>query len=202
MKLIKYVAMAAIIAGSNAVSTPSSFAFMMGAVDATATGGIDTLTATVASIRAEIEAGEIKCEDMLEKINAAIEQIDVTLDKGVLNEKIFFGLYDELVELRLDLPCLGNELAQGLGDGSTVISEPVVAEQVVGSPAAAGGCVNCGGTPGLAGGGGGGGGFAGGGAGGMGGGIGPLALGGIAAAIAIPLAVTSDNPGVIASPSN
>ena len=139
MKLIKYVAMAAIIAGSNAVSTPSSFAFMMGAVDATATGGIDTLTATVSSIRAELEANETKCEVILGNIDAVIEQIDASLDKGVANEKAFLGLRDELVELRLDLPCLGNELTQSLGDGSTVISETVIGEQPVAGPAADGG---------------------------------------------------------------
>jgi hypothetical protein len=199
MTFMKRYALAAALAGVSSFATSPVHAFMMEADVAAVEGSVD-ITATVDQLRQDWKAGETKCELMLEKIDAAIEQVDASLDKGVVDEKKYLGLRDELVELRLELPCLAEELTQSMiNDGSTLLSETVIGEAAP--------CVGCDGSgsagAGMAGGGGsgllGGGGGAGG-AGGIGG-IGPLALGGIAAAIAIPLAVGSDDPGTPASPS-
>ncbi len=77
-----------------------------------ATVGLVDITQTVDSIREELKSGEIACETMLTKIDAAIASIDSALDKGIADEKKYLGLRDELVELRLELPCLGNELTK------------------------------------------------------------------------------------------
>jgi len=202
MTLIKRFALTAVLAGISSYAASPSHAFMMAASDEAAAQASVDFAASVDSLRGELNGGEIKCDVMLGKIDSAIEQIDAALDQGVFDEKKYLGLRDELVEMRLDLPCLASELAQDMGDGSVVVSEQVIGETVVGDDAGGTsiGSTNAYGSSGMLSSGGGGGAIGGGGAAG-GGGIGPLALGGIAAAIAIPLAVTSDNPGDVASPS-
>ncbi len=198
MKQIKHFALALAVAAATNFSAPVSYAFMMQAEEATV--GLVDITQTVDSIREEMKAGETACEDMLTKIDAAINSIDAALDKGIADEKKYLGLRDELVELRLELPCLGNELTQ---DPGTIISDTVISETPIGPVneddgrpvgAAFGGGAPMGGAAGGIGGG------AGGGIAGGLGGIGPLALGGIAAAIAVPIAAgANDNPGNNAS---
>lgn len=197
MKQIKHFALALAVAAATNFSAPYSHAFMMQA-DETTVSLVD-ITSTVDSIREELKAGETACETMLSKIDAAINSIDAALDKGIADEKKYLGLRDELVELRLELPCLGNELTQEPG---TIISDTVISETPIGTVSEddrrpAGAVFGGGGA--AMGGGGFGGGAGGGIAGGLGG-IGPLALGGIAAAIAVPIAAgANDNPGNNAS---
>ena len=202
MKIIQRIAFASIVATSTAFALPS-YAFMMDAAEATAVGTVD-LTQAVDGLRQELKAGKTTCKEMLGKIDAAIEQVDSALDTGVADEKKYLGLRDELVEMRLNLPCLAEELAaEGEIVSDTVISQTSMGEQENRD----GGAFFEGGTAGRSVGGGGaaGGGGFGGGGGGLGGGgiggLGPLALGGIAAAIAIPVALGgNNNPGTPASP--
>lgn len=197
MTFVKRFAVAALVAGCSITVASPSYAFMTESAEvATAEGTVD-ITQVVDQLRQELKAGKTECDAMLSKIDAAIEQIDAALDKGVADEKAYLGLRDELVEMRLTLPCLAKELTAGEADGEIIsdnlISETVIGETEVGGPAGAPMAGSTGST----------------GVGGMGGsgagagGISPLALGGIAAAIAIPLAVSDDDePGNGASPSN
>lgn len=200
MTFVKRFAIAALVAGfSGAVSSPS-YAFMTESTEvATAEGSVD-LTKAVDALRQELKAGETSCDAMLGKIDAAIEQVDAALDKGVADEKMYLGLRDELVEMRLSLPCLASELAQegmvgGDGGAGGIVSDTVIGEQVIGEEIIGGGAT---GSTGMVGGG------AAGAAGATGGaaGISPLAIAGIAAAIAIPVATSDSEPGDSVSPSN
>jgi len=195
MKTIQRVAFAALFAGVSAFGPAYSHAFMVDADESASVGSVD-LTQSVDVLRQELKAGETACNEMLAKIDAAIEQVDSALDIGVADEKKYLGLRDELVEMRLSLPCLSEELTQAEGD---VVSDMVVDQQVVGEQVI-GGEVTTGMTGGAAGGSSAGGSGGLGGAGGIGG-LGPLAIGGLAAAIAIPVALSGDNnPGPGASP--
>ncbi len=195
MKQIKQFALALAVAAASVGVSGNSYAFMMQADENTVS--LVDMTQTVDGLRQEFKAGETSCEALLAKIDEAIASIDGALERGVADEKKYLGLRDELVELRLELPCLGNELTQEPAPVVTepVFEEPVLGSEVVGAPMPAGGAL---GAPA-------GGGFGGGAGGaGLGGGlgIGPLALGGIAAAIAIPVAVAAnDDPGANASPN-
>jgi len=201
MKTIQRVAFTALFAGVSAFSPAYSHAFMVDAAESASVGSVD-LTQSVDQLRQELKTGETACKEMLAKIDAAIEQVDSALDIGVADEKKYLGLRDELVEMRLSLPCLSEELTQAEGD---VVSDTMVDQQVIGEQVVAGeedqsmvGGAFGGSSAGNAGGFGGSGGL--GGAGGIGG-LGPLALGGIAAAIAIPVALSgNDDPGSDASP--
>ena len=203
MTFVKRFAIAALVAGfSGAVSSPS-YAFMTESTEvATAEGSVD-LTKAVDALRQELKAGQTSCDAMLGKIDAAIEQVDAALDKGVADEKMYLGLRDELVEMRLSLPCLASELAQegmvgGDGDGGVgpIVSDTLLGEQVIGEEVIGGGASGSMGTSGVLSGG------ASGGAAAGGAGIGPLAIAGIAAAIAIPVATSDSEPGDSVSPSN
>lgn len=196
MSFVKRCAIAALVAGISSVVGSPSYAFMTESTEvATAEGSVD-LTKAVDELRQEVKAGETECDVMLGKIDAAIEQVDSALDKGVADEKMYLGLRDELVEMRLSLPCLANELTQegmAVDDlGGSIVSDELVSEEVVGEEVL-GGMGTSGGVTG---------GMAGGAAGGAGGGISPLAIAGIAAAIAIPVAVSDNEPGDAVSPSN
>lgn len=194
MKTIQRIAFAALVASVSAFIPVYSYAFMMDADESASVGSID-LIQSVDELRQELKTGETACKEMLAKIDAAIEQVDSALDTGVADEKKYLGLRDELVEMRLSLPCLSEELAQTEG---AIISDTLVDQQAIGEQVVADqeGQSMVGGS--SAGGFGGAGGL--GGAGGIGG-FGPLAIGGIAAAVAIPLALSGDdNPGQDASP--
>lgn len=199
MTFVKRFAIAALVAGfSGAVSSPS-YAFMTESTEvATAEGSVD-LTKAVDALRQELKAGQTSCDAMLGKIDAAIEQVDAALDKGVADEKMYLGLRDELVEMRLSLPCLASELAQegmvgGDGGAGAIVSDTVIGEQVIGEEIIGGGAT---GSTGMVGGG------SAGAAGATGAaGISPLAIAGIAAAIAIPVATSDSEPGDSVSPSN
>ncbi len=190
MKLSKRITLAALAGLFTFTSAPTSRAFMMETAEVATAEGSTDITQVVDQLREELKADKTTCADMLAKIDAAIERIDASLEVGVADETKHLALRDELVEMRLSLPCLGQELAQGPSTDGAIISDTVVSEQVIEER-------RVGGAP--AGSGSGGGGGAGGGAGGGLGGLGPAAvIGGVAAAIAIPLAV-SDNPGNAAS---
>lgn len=195
MTLVKRFAAAALVAGCSFATATPSYAFMTESAEVATPEGTVDITQVVDQLRQELKAGKTECDAMLSKIDAAIEQIDAALDKGVADEKAYLGLRDELVEMRLTLPCLAKELTAGEMGGEIIsdnlISETVIGETEVGGPAGAPMAGSTGSTGG------------GGGAGGVGGaGISPLALGGIAAAIAIPLAVSDDDePGVDTSPA-
>jgi hypothetical protein len=201
MSFFKRCALAALVAGFSGVVSSPSYAFMTESTEvATAEGSVD-LTKVVDQLRQEVKAGETECDAMLGKIDAAIEQVDGALDKGVADEKMYLGLRDELVEMRLSLPCLANELTQEgmpVGDvGGSIVSDELIGEQVVGEEVLggmSGSAGMAGGTTGGA--------FGGGAAGGAAGGMSPALIGGLAAAIAIPLAVSDDEPGDAVSPSN
>lgn len=207
---IKRYALAAMLAGFSAGLAQPSFAFMVDATDVVASPGELDLTATVDLLRLELQSEGMECELMLGKIDGAIELVDAALDKGVVDEKKFLGHRDELVAMRLSLPCLGNDLAQDIAsDGEVILSESAIGESVLGGPtgdsrdsamgSSMAGALSVGGVGAT----GGGGATAGGGGAGSGtGGMSPLLLGGLAAAIAVPLAVGDDDPGVVASPSN
>lgn len=207
MTFMKRFTLATLVAGfSGAIGTPS-YAFMVGAdVVETAAGSAD-MTTTVGALRQELKAGQTKCSDMLVKIDAAIETIDVALDAGIADEKKYMGLRDELVELRLMLPCTANELTAGempLGgvpvDGVVIDQGAVAGDAVIiedggfansgyGGMSSAGGTSMSGGAGGAAGSGGGRG------AGGL------LALGALATAISLGVD-DDDSPGDNASPSD
>jgi hypothetical protein len=194
MKISQRIAFAAMFASTTSFISAPSYGFMVDVAQTATTASTD-LTQVVDELRQELKADQTSCKEMLSKIDAAIAQVDSALDIGVADETKYLGLRDELVELRLDLPCLADELAQadaGQVVSDTLLSEQVIGEDVVGGPS--GGMVGGGSSGGAGGGAGGAGG---------GGGLGPLAIGGLAAAIAIPAALSGDDdPGTDASPSN
>jgi hypothetical protein len=199
MTLVKRFAAAALVAGCSLAIASPSYAFMTESAEVATPEGTVDITQVVDQLRQELKAGKTECDAMLSKIDAAIEQIDAALDKGVADEQAYLGLRDELVEMRLTLPCLAKELTSGEMGGDIIsdslISETVIGESEVGSPLGSSLAGSTGSTGGM--------GSLGGVGGGTGAGISPLALGGIAAAIAIPLALSDDDePGNGASPSN
>jgi len=205
MTFVKRIALAAVFAGLTGVAANPTRAFMIGQGDSIAAGsGVDMVEA-VGLLRDELKAGETTCDVMLVKIDEAIVRVDAALEEGVTDERKFIGLRDELVEMRLSLPCLADKLAQGeVILDSVPMADPIpmgdVAPVALGS--VDGGCSDCGGAAGGYVGGGSASGSGGGSAGGIGGiGGSPLALAGLATAIALPLALDSDEPGPEASPS-
>lgn len=157
----------------------SSYAFMVSPIEESVTR-ID-LDEMVKSFREEIAAGETKCTDMLEKLDAALEQIDDRLDEGVTNEDEHLDARDAIVEMRFGLDCLAQKLTQvSSGGGGSMIS-------MGGASGFSGGAISGG---------------AGGAAAGGGGSLGGLLTAGLAAGAIIPsVANNSDSPGFVASPS-
>ncbi|MGV3486811.1 MAG: hypothetical protein ACO1RT_20515 [Planctomycetaceae bacterium] len=206
MTFIKHFALATMVAGLSAGLAAPSYAFMADADAAASVDGVATMTQAVEAIRQELTAGKTTCNDLLAKIDKAIEQIDAALDKGVAEEQQYLGLRDELVELRLALPCVANELA-----GEVIVDDTIIAESVIAVPGpmvADGGHDHHGGLvgPGYGGSSSGGGYSMGSGGGGSSGAVGGsgglLALGAIGTAVA--LGVTDDDddtPGENPSPS-
>ncbi len=213
MTIIKKFALAAFVAGSSVAFTQPSHAFMMGSDDAATITADADIVQSVDQVRTQWKAGSTECDVMLAQIDKAISQIDAALDKGVADEAKYLGMRDELVEMRLSLPCLANELAQDamvigdeplmttdvMGTAETTMTDGVVSDVLIGSTpldgTSTGGAVG-GGQGASFGGGTGGGGAAG--AGGIGG---FAALAGIGAIIAVSVDDNS-NPGINASPSN
>lgn len=204
MTLIKRIALASLAAVFSAAAAPSH-AFMVAADVVETTEGAVDMTKAVDALREELKAGQTKCNEMLGKIDAAIEQIDAALDAGVADETKYLGLRDELVELRLTLPCMANELTAAGDlpmDGAPVdgilVDGPMLGD---GTMVEEGGFINSGmgsvGGPQMAVGGSGGSGGAGASGPGLGG---LLGIGGLATAIA--LGVDDDEPGDNASPSD
>lgn len=64
------------------------------------------LSEMVQSLRQEVAAGETPCEEMLSKLDAALERIDDKLDQGVINEDEYLDARDEISSLRYDLECV------------------------------------------------------------------------------------------------
>ncbi len=153
--------------------------------------GVETdLQKMVKAFQEEIDAGETSCEDMLAKLDKAIDDIDLKLDAGAENEEELLVVRDQISKMRYNLNCFAQTLTQSVSGGL--------------------------GNLGAAGGGGAGGGVLGGpvsNVGSLSGQIGGTAVGGSAlsglvplgviAGVAIPAATSSSsNPGTPASPSN
>ena len=79
-----------------------------------------TLADTVEAFRQEIASGETSCNDMLKKLNVALEEIDAKLDAGVANEEEYLAARDELAKMRYDLECLAEKLTQVIVDPPNV----------------------------------------------------------------------------------
>lgn len=82
-----------------------------------------SLTDMVDSLREEITVGETSREDMLTKLDLAVEGIDDKLDAGVANEEEYLAARDAIIEMRNGLEHLGDKLVQfdsglSLGDPS------------------------------------------------------------------------------------
>ena len=174
-----------------AVASVQSYAFMVATDEVPTQEAID-LVEMIEGLELELEDEELQCEDMLAKLDAALEEIDTALDVGVEDEASHLVARDALISMRLELPCLGEELAQGCVpcQQGVAVAQPV--RNVAPAPifnGGGGGIIGGGGF----GGGGFGGGLGGGGAFAGGGGGGLLLLGGAAAAIAIPLAGSDDD---------
>ena len=95
-----------------------SFAFM---VEASGPSILKRTTPAqlVTSLRAELDAGETKCEDMLVKLNSALDEIDARLDAGVPNEDEYLAARQQISEMRHGLECVANTLtAQIVGGGA------------------------------------------------------------------------------------
>lgn len=177
----------------------------------------------VDQLHEQLESGEVKCSVMLARLDDLLKTIDQALDAGVAeaDEKTYLAARDEVVDMRLELPCLGESLIQagggeedsvavGEGEVEQTLTNQITGETMPGGPSVldggmvggetlgggyGGGAIGGGvaGPSAMAGGsgGGGGGGFIGGG----GGGLGMMSVA-AAAAIAIPVATAdSDDPG-------
>lgn len=99
----------------------NSFAFMVEAA------GQSILIKTtpsqmVESLRAEMEAGETQCEEMLAKLNAALDEIDARLDIGVPNEGEFLAARQAIVEMKYDLECVATTLTAQVVTGGAAAS--------------------------------------------------------------------------------
>jgi len=146
-------------------------------------GGLDRM---VASLREEMEKGETKCDAMLQKLNAALKQIDAKLDQGVPDEQRYLDARDAISKMRYELKCVATKMTQRRTSGGGMIrSGGFGGGGFMSRPLTSGGA---------------GGGFAGGGGTG-GGGIGmlPLLIGGAAGIAAAT--DDDDDPGPIASVS-
>lgn len=149
--------------------------------------GIDSdYVQLVDGIANDLKSDEVDCGEMLTKIDEALDQIDESLDAGVIDEESLLIARDALVSMRLELPCLSDQLTQAECCGPEIAPANVISEQVIGSEIIDGG---------FAGGGGGGGGAAGGG--GAVGGVGLrrlLAIGGLTGGIIAGATSGGDDP--------
>jgi hypothetical protein len=150
----------------------------------------------VDSLAVQRKGDEVDCSEMLSKIDEALHEIDASLDAGVSDEESLLEARDALVAMRLDLPCLSEQLAQAPCCQPTIapaniVSDVLVSEQVVtaGLPSGA-----LGGAGGALGGAGGAIGGAGGAIGGGGGLAGLLRIGGLTGGIIAAASSSSDDP--------
>ena len=136
----------------------------------------------------QMVAGETKIDEMVAKLDSFVNHIDKMLDEGVQNESLYLAAREEALTLRQSLPGLDKYLAALGSHGIFPLN---------GIGGSGGGHFNFKPI------GGGGGGSIGGGAGGgiIGGGSGLGLLGTIGLAVGIPLGVSNDNPGPVASQS-
>jgi hypothetical protein len=95
----------------------NSFAFMVVAAADQSTAKSTDLSQMVDSLRAEIDAGETKCEDILAKLNAALDNIDARLDIGVPNEEEYLAARQTIAEMRYDLECVAHKLTAQIVTG-------------------------------------------------------------------------------------
>lgn len=187
------------------------YAFMMEGDSAPTQDDFD-LVQLIEDFEAEIQDDAVECEDMLAKLDSAIEEIDLVLDNGVENEESYLVARDVLIDMRLELPCLGEQLAQNscstcspctsCGTGSVSRSGGLLSGSG-GGIFGGGGVVGSGG--GFGGGLGGGGGLIGGGGGGLlaGSPLRLLAIGGAAIGIAVGAGGgDDDDPGAVATVAN
>lgn len=149
----------------------------------------------VDSMTEKLKSDEVDCVEMLAALDKALNEIDASLDVGVSDEESLLAARDALVSMRLDLPCLTEQLAQTqccqpaiqpAVAPANIISDVLVSEQVI-----SGGLVSGGGA---------GGGIAGAAAGGGagiagGGGLGPLLrIGGLTGGIIAAATSGDDDP--------
>lgn len=76
------------------------------------------LSELVDSLHAEVAAGETPCEELLAKLDDALDRIDAKLDQGVVNEDEYLAARDEISSLKYDLECVtkkATNLAQFVG---------------------------------------------------------------------------------------
>ncbi len=192
----------AVLVGAGA----QGYAFMMEGDSAPTQDDFD-LVQLIEDLEAEIQDDAVECEDMLAKLDSAIEEIDLVLDNGVEDEESYLVARDALIDMRLELPCLGEQLAQS----SCATCSPCTSCGT-GSVARSGGSGGGGilGGGGVVGSGGGFGGGFGGGGGLIGGGGGLLssrplrllAIGGAAIGIAVGAGGDDDDPGDVATVAN
>jgi hypothetical protein len=167
-----------------AVGIQSTTQAFMAAPAEQATKAPMSLTELVDSLREEIAAKETSCEDMLVKLDEALEDIDAKLDAGVPNEDEYLKARDEIAKMRYDLECLANKLTQGGTDMPIPMDQPPTFNS--GNPSS-GGSFGGGGV--LSGGGGAGGGS----------GLGVLGLMGVAGGTIAGVSNDDSNPGFVAS---
>ena len=162
-----------------------------------------TLQDQVDMVRADVAEGVLSCTDLMTRINDLLAQIDTNLDNGTGSKLELLKLRNVVLNTRSLVKwtgscpsCNGGSVVHGGGSG--IIGGGGGGGIIGGGPVSSGPLFSGSGFSG------GGGGFAGSAAGGAGGGLGIGALGAIGAAIAIPVATSSDDdaPGPIASPSN
>lgn len=167
-----------------------------------------TLHDQVDMIRADVAEGVLSCSDLMTRINNMLAQIDTNLDNGTGDKLELLKLRNVVLSTRSLVKCTahaehsanGTELTGSCPscNGASVVSNGGGSGILGSGPLSSGSLFSGGGFTS-----GGGGGFAGSAAGGAGGGLGIGALGAIGAAIAIPVAASSDDdaPGPVASPS-
>ncbi|WP_345681980.1 hypothetical protein [Novipirellula caenicola] len=186
--------------------TAPAHAFMAAEAKTVAAEGSLDVGQLVSELNEFVASEENTCEQKLIRVNEAIVAVDRLLDAGTNNEADLLAVRDELFEIRRSLKCSDELLAlYPVGD----IAGPPIDGGFIDGGFIDGGFADGGFADGGFVGGGGhhfgghhfGGGGGGAGGGGGGGGFGLLAAGGIAAAIAIPLATDDDEPGTPASPS-
>lgn len=194
------------------VASVQSYAFRNEVAETLEAKPAEAVTERVETLHEQMVGGEVACSEMLAQLDDLLATIDQALDTGVAeaDEETYLAARDEVVQMRLDLPCLGESSLVQIGGGelgeSVLASPPSEAPLPGGDPVLTGGMpsagtygggVSSGGYAGARGMGGGGGGGFGGGGGGLG-----LMSAAAAAAIAIPIATANDDdPGQPATPA-
>ena len=112
------------------------------------------LSTMVESLRAEMEAGETACKDMLAKLDEALDTIDAKLDEGVENEEEYLKARDEITSMRAELECIADQLTRTFGSsegrapagGGQIAASTAGTNVVSGGGGAGGSSANAGGA--------------------------------------------------------